>query len=224
MAAKKKGKAIDENADVVEYERLKGMTRRLAPVTHYPGFPYEVHLTDVDVANAWCAPGGKMMVYTGLWHPEKGLVEKGNEDQLAAVMAHEVAHANARHVTEAISRNMTISMAGAAAQTAISAGGYARGADIFGQMFSSGMNVYIPSYSRQNEYEADHIGLMYMARAGYDPREAVKLWKKAAKKKGGDKTSIFASHPSSGARAKRLEEQLPKAMELYIQAGGQGIK
>lgn len=216
-AAKKNGKALDADADAVEFDRLKGVVARLAPVTHYPAFPYEVHLAGIDVVNAWCAPGGKMMVYTGLWDPKKGLVEKGSEDQLAAVMAHEMAHANARHVTESISKNLTIAMAGAAVQTAIHAGGYAQGADLFGEVFSSGMNIYVPSYSRKNEFEADEIGLMYMARAGYDPREAVKLWTKAAKEKK-DKTSIFASHPSNGARAKRLEELLPKAMELYEQA------
>jgi len=213
-AAKKKGKKMDSAADAKEYERIQGIVERIRPHTHYPKFPYEVHLVDSKVVNAWCAPGGKMMVYTGLWDPKKGLVEKGNEDQLAAVLAHEMAHANARHVTESISRNMTIMMAGAAVQTAIAAGGSNTGANLFGEVFSDGMNIYVPSYSRKNEYEADRLGLMYMAKAGYDPREAVKLWKEAAKRKK-DRTSIFASHPSSGARARQLEKLLPEAMALY---------
>jgi len=79
------------------------------------------------------------------------------------------------------------------------------------------MNIFVPSYSRKYEYEADAIGLMYMAKAGYDPRVAVELWKKAAQKKK-DYASIYASHPSSGARAKHLEEILPKAMEFYDEA------
>lgn len=216
-ALKKKGKRIDADADPDEYERLVRIASRIAPVTHYPKFPYEVHLADVDVVNAWCAPGGKMMVYTGLWDPKKGLVEKGSDDQLAAVMAHEIAHATARHVTESISKNMTIALAGTAVQSAIHVGGSARGADLFGEVFSQGMNLYIPSYSRKNESEADRIGFFYMAKAGYDPREAVKLWEKAAKKRK-DKTSIYASHPSSGARAKALEELLPEAMKLYEEA------
>jgi predicted Zn-dependent protease len=216
-AIKQKGKRMDMDADPEEYQRLRRIVADIAPHTHYPKFPYEVHLADVDVVNAWCAPGGKVMVYTGLWDPKKGLVKKGDDDELAAVLAHEMAHANARHVTEAISRTMTIALAGAAVQTAIAAGGSAKGANLFGQVFSDGMNIYIPSYSRGNEYEADRLGLFYMAKAGYDPRVAVRLWKTAAKRKK-DATNIYASHPSSGARARALEQLLPKAMVLYQQS------
>ncbi len=213
-AIKKKGKKMDREADAEEYERLRRIVADIAPHTHYPNFPYEVHLADVDIVNAWCAPGGKIMVYTGLWEPKKGLVKKGNDDELAAVLSHEIAHANARHVTEAISRTMTIAMAGAAVQTAIAAGGSSQGANVFGEIFADGMNLYIPSYSRGNEYEADRVGLIYMAEAGYDPRAAVRLWKEAARRKK-DMTSIFASHPSSGARAKALEKVLPAAILIY---------
>jgi len=216
-AIKQKGKKMDMDADPEEYLRLRRIVANIAPQTHYPKFPYEVHLADVDVVNAWCAPGGKMMVYTGLWDPKKGLVKKGDDAELAAVLAHEMAHANARHVTEAISRTMTIALAGAAVQTAIAAGGSAQGANLFGQVFSDGMNLYIPSYSRGNEYEADRLGLIYMAKAGYDPRVAVKLWQKAAKKKK-DVTSIYASHPSNGSRAMALQKLLPQAMVLYQQS------
>ncbi len=214
QSIKAKGKRMDAEADPEEYERLKGIVARLSKVSHYPNFPYEVHLADVDVVNAWCAPGGMVMVYTGLWDPKKGLVERGNDDQMAAVLAHEIAHATARHVTESISRNMTIMMAGAAVQGAIAAGGSSTGADLFGQIFSDGMNLYIPSYSRGNEREADRLGLMYMAKAGYDPRAAVELWKKAARQKK-DTTSIYSSHPSNGSRAYELEKFLPEAIKVY---------
>jgi len=220
-AIQKKGKKMDSEADPEEYERLKRIVANIAPHTHYPRFPYEVHLADVDIVNAWCAPGGKVMVYTGLWDPKKGLVKKGDDDEIAAVLSHEIAHANARHVTEAISRTMTIAMAGAAVQTAIAAGGSAQGANVFGEIFADGMNLYIPSYSRGNEYEADRVGLIYMAKAGYDPRAAVRLWRKAAKRKK-DMTSIFASHPSSGARAKALEKMLPAAMAIYEETKAKG--
>ena len=215
-AAEKKGTKMDAAADPKEYKRLQEIVARLQSVTHYPGFPYEVHLVESDTVNAWCAPGGKMVVYTGLWDPKEGLVKKGDDDQLAAVLAHEMAHANARHVTEAISRNMTIAIAGAAVQTAIAAGGSAQGANLFGEIFSDGMSIYVPSYSRSNEFEADRLGLIYMAKAGYDPRVAVELWKQAATRKK-DLTSIFASHPSSGTRAKALEAMLPMAMVIYEQ-------
>ncbi len=214
QAIKAKGKRMDAEADPEEYVRLVKIVGKLSAVSHYPNFPYEIHLADIDVVNAWCAPGGKVMVYTGLWDPKKGLVEKGNDDQLAAVLSHEIAHATARHVTESISRNMTIAVAGAAVQTAIAAGGSSVGADLFGEVFSDGLNLYIPSYSRKNEKEADRIGLMYMAKAGYDPRAAVELWKKASLKKK-DRTSIYASHPASGERARELEKYLPEAMKVY---------
>lgn len=214
---KKTDKDVDVAADGKDYKQLQKIVDDIAKVSHYPDFPYEVHLADVDVVNAWCAPGGKMMVYTGLWDPKKGLVQEGNADELAAVLAHEIAHANARHVTESISRNMTIMMVGTAVQTAIGAAGSGSGADLFGQVFSNGMNLYIPSYSRKNEYEADRLGLVYMAKAGYDPRVAVELWKRASKRKK-DKTSIFASHPASGERAKALEAALPEAMPYYEEA------
>lgn len=216
-AAKKKGSKMDAAADPVEYERLKRIVARIQPFTHYPSFPYEIHLVESKVVNAWCAPGGKMVVYTGLWDPKEGLVEKGNDDQLAAVIAHEIAHANARHVTESISRNMTIAIAGAAVQTAIAAGGSAQGANLFGEIFSDGMSIFVPSYSRSNEFEADRLGLIYMAKAGFDPRAAVELWRKAASRKK-DMTSIFASHPSSGSRARALELMLPEALVYYNEA------
>lgn len=214
---KAKGKRMDTEADPVEYERIKRITSDIASVSHHTDFPFEAHLADIDVVNAWCAPGGKMMVYTGLWDSQKGLVEKGNDDQLAAVISHEVAHATARHVTESLSRNITIMLVGAAVQSAIAVGGSAEGANLFGQIFSDGMNLYIPSYSRKNELEADRIGLIYMSKAGYDPREAVALWEKAAKKKK-DKTSLYASHPASGARAEALKKNLPEAMQFYEEA------
>ena len=118
---------------------------------------------------------------------------------------------------EAISRATTISLVGTAVQTAIAAGGSSQGADVFGQVFSGGMDLYLPSYSRGNEIEADRIGLFYMAKAGYDPRAAVELWKKAAAHKK-DYTSIFASHPASGARARELEKVLPQAIAMYDEA------
>lgn len=211
---KGKGKKMDADADSDEYVRIKGIVSKIAAVSHHPEFPYEVHLADMDVVNAWCAPGGKIMVYTGLWDPGKGLVLRANDDEIAAVLAHEIAHATARHVTESISKGMTIMLVGAAVQSAIAAGGSAEGANLFGSVLSDGMNIYLPSYSRKNEGEADRLGLFYMAQAGYDPRAAVALWKSAAKKKK-DKTSIYASHPASGERAAALEKLLPEAMAAY---------
>jgi len=214
-------KKVDSKKNQEELLRLRRIVKRLAPYTHYPRFPYEVHLADVDLVNASAAPGGKIIVFEGLWDPKKGLVEKGNDAQLAAVLAHEIAHATARHVTEAVSRGMTIGLIGTAAQGAAYAGGGANAAYAVGQAAGLGFNLYFPVYSRGNESEADRVGLIYMAKAGYDPRVAVELWKRAArmaKKQGKNEYSIFSSHPPSGVRAQQLEKILPEAMNYYMAA------
>ena len=205
---------VDPPEDTAETQRLQAMVNRIAKVSHLPNLPYEVHLADAPVVNAWAAPGGKMMVYAGLWDPKKGLVNQESDDELAAVLAHEISHVTARHVTESLTQNMTVALAGAVASSAIAMGGSVQGSNLFGQFFSTGYNIYAPSYSRKNESEADRIGLFYMAKAGYDPRAAVAVWQRASQRKG-DAGSIFASHPSSGERAKNLQKYLPEALAIY---------
>lgn len=205
---------VDELADQEMLNRLNKIVHNLSQVSHLPDLPFEVHLADAPIVNAWCAPGGKIMVYSGLWDPKKGLVNKESDDEIAAVLAHEISHATARHVTESLSQNMTIMLAGTIVGSAIQAGGSAQGANIFNQFFSTGFNIYAPSYSRKNEKEADRIGLFYMAKAGYNPQAAIDVWTRAAQKRG-DASSIFASHPSSGERAKELNQYLPQAMQIY---------
>jgi len=212
--AKYQGKKVEVDTDIEQLDRLKVIVDRVGKASHLPDLPYEIHLAEIPVANAWAAPGGKMMVYSGLWDPKKGLVSKENDEEIAAVLSHEIAHSTARHVTESLSTHMTIGLAGTVASSAIGAAGSQMGQNLFGQFFSMGYNVFAPTYSRKNEYEADRIGLFYMAKAGYDPRAAVRVWKRAAEKKG-DRSTIFASHPSSGARAKALEKYLPQAIALY---------
>lgn len=205
---------IDSKEDQVMLGRIRTVVSRVSKVSHIPDLPYEAHLADADIVNAWCAPGGKIMVYSGLWDPKKGLIHKESDDELAAVLSHEIAHATARHSTKTLSKMMTLQLAGAAVSTVISQTGTVQGADLFNEVFYQGMNIYVPSYSRKNELQADYLGLIYMAKAGYDPRVAVDLWKRAAQKRG-DQTSIYASHPSSGARAAELEKHLPEAMKYY---------
>ncbi len=222
-ALKKKKKPVDAEADAVLTEKVQKITKRIGAVSHYPAFPYEAHLAKVDVVNAWCAPGGKVMVYTGLFDPKKGLVRRESgfaggsptfDDELAAVISHEIAHATARHVTEALSRNFTIMTIGTIAVSAISASGAGTVQNVFNNVIQEGINLYIPFYSRGNESEADRIGILYMAKAGYKPRAAVDLWYRACKKKG-DMYSLYTSHPSSCQRAKNLEQLLPQAVIEY---------
>jgi predicted Zn-dependent protease len=211
---KYQGKVVEVDVDKEQLQRLQTIVDKIAKGSHLPNLPYEVHLAEIPVVNAWCAPGGKMMVYSGLWDPKEGLVSKNNEAELAAVLSHEMAHANARHVTEMLSTNMTIMLAGTVAQSAIGAAGSPMGSNLFGQFFSYGYNIFAPTYSRKNELEADRVGLFYMAKAGYDPQVAVQVWERASKKKG-DMTTIYASHPGSGERAKELKKYLPVAEKIY---------
>lgn len=218
---KRSKKEYDSEDNKDQLKLIKYIVDDIAKVSHYPNFPYEVHLADVAIVNAWCAPGGKIMVYEGLWDPVNGLIKKGDVDELAAVLAHEIAHATARHITESISRNMTIYAIGATASQIISTHSSVAG-DIFESLFTEGLNIFIPSYSRKNEAEADRIGLMYMASAGYDPRAAVRVWERAARGKKGDRTSIYSTHPSSGERANLLKKYLKDALVLYEQAKASG--
>jgi metalloendopeptidase OMA1, mitochondrial len=209
-------KKMDAVADPAMSKKIQLIADDIAKVSHIPKFPWEVHLADVDVVNAWCAPGGKIMVYSGLYDAKKGLVDVNKTDELAAVMAHEITHATARHVTESLSRQQSAVLVGQVALSAIASAGSQVTTDMFQQVITGGLNIYLPAYSRKNESEADRIGLFYMAAAGYNPQAAVDVWYRACKKRG-DKTSIFASHPSSCQRAKDLEKLMPKAQELYLQ-------
>jgi predicted Zn-dependent protease len=177
---------------------------RIASVADDPGYEWEFTVFQDDSPNAFALPGGKVGVNSGLFK----VVE--NESQLAAVMAHEVAHAIARHSAERMSRQIALqgglAVAGATSETV------AQYSQVLAQAATLG--IVLP-FSRDQEAEADEIGLTYMARAGYDPRAAVQLWQNFATY-GGDRPPEFLStHPSPGSRIERLQKLMPKAMEIY---------
>jgi len=210
-------KKMDDDADPAMTSRIRKITSRIGAVSHNPSFPYEAHYADEDVVNAWCAPGGKVMVYSGLFEDKKGFVKTDSDDELAAVLGHEIAHATARHVTEAMSRNYTLSTLGSVALSAISSSGTGAVQNVFSRALVEGVTLYIPFYSRTNEEEADRLGILYAAKAGYNPKAAVDLWYRACQKKG-DLYSIYNSHPSNCQRAKDLEKLLPQAQVEYEKA------
>lgn len=167
-------------------------------------FPWEVRLLDNDqVVNAFCLPGGKMAVYTGI------LPVAQSETGLAVVMGHEIAHALERHGTEAVSRQM-----GAGVILQILTGGEP------GQMAQLAASLTNLSFGRRAELEADRSGLRYMARAGYNPQEAVAFWQRMAAGAGPSPPEWLSTHPSNSNRIEQIEELLPEAMELYRQSGG----
>jgi metalloendopeptidase OMA1, mitochondrial len=162
-------------------------------------FDWEVHVVQDDaMVNAWCMPGGKMAVYTGI------LPFTQDANGLAVVMGHEIAHAVARHGTERMTHQMGIE-----AVLAYIAGDYAA---LGGQ--AAGLLVLMP-WGRKQELEADEIGLIYMARAGFDPREAPKFWERMAAASSGAPPEWLSTHPSNENRIKQLNELMPKAMAEY---------
>ncbi len=213
-AFEKKHVPVDDAADTEMTQRIRMMTKRIGAISHYPVFPYEAHYAKVDIVNAWCAPGGKVMVYSGLFDPKKGLVRRDNPDELAAVLGHEISHATARHVTKSLSQNMTLMAVGQIAVSAIAASGGGVVQDAFNRAIVEGINLYVPAYSRKNEAEADRIGIMYAAKAGYNPQAAVDLWYRACHTRG-NPFGLYDSHPPNCSRAKALEVLLPQAMAEY---------
>ncbi len=178
--------------------------RRIVKVAQGPGYNWSFTVFQDESPNAFALPGGKVGVNTGMFKVAK------TESQLAAVIAHEIAHAVARHSSERLSRQIALqgglAVAGAASQTA------AQYSQILAQAATLG--VVLP-FTRTQEAEADEIGVIYMARAGYDPRAAIKLWQNFARQ-GGDRPPEFLStHPSPDNRIKRLQQIMPKALEIY---------
>jgi predicted Zn-dependent protease len=207
------------NRDPKQVERVRGIAKRLIPQTAVfrkdaLEWKWEVNVITSPEVNAWCMPGGKIAVYTGI-------IEKLQitDDELAAVMGHEMSHALREHSRERASQ-----------QVAAGAGTTLAGivADIFlpgsGQLATQGaglgtqVGVLLP-YSRVHETEADRMGVELAARAGYDPRAAIALWQKMAKLSGGSAPpQLLSTHPSNEARIRDLTEFSQKVLPLYEQA------
>ena len=209
--AQKKG-LLNRNPQQVQ--RVKVIAQRLIPQTQVfrkdaPGWAWEVNvLTSKDV-NAWAMPGGKMAVYTGL-------IERLNatDDELAAVMGHEIAHALREHARERIARQMSTEAASTIGSIAIQ---ILTGVQLDPQIAGTvGQAVFVLPNSRENEQEADVIGVELMARAGYDPRAAISLWQKMGQATGGGGPPEFLStHPSGATRLRDLQGYVDKVMPLY---------
>jgi predicted Zn-dependent protease len=213
----KQGVAV--NRDPARVEQLGAMVRRIGAVSDLPELPYTVTLYHTNIVNAAAAPGGSLMVYEGLYDPEVGLVR--DEDELAAVIAHEIAHVTCRHVAEQVSKAKTANVVSGAVGMLADIFGYGNVYDLAEGVLSVSSVVWLPAYSRRDEQEADRVGLLYMARAGYDPRAAPRLWRRAAEdpaQQGGG--GIFSSHPSHGDRERILAAAMPEAMEAYRRARG----
>ena len=182
----------------------KGMTSVLE------GYQWEFNLIDNKEANAWCMPGGKVVVYTGL------LPITQNEAALAIVLGHEIAHAISQHGSERMSQALLQQLGGVALQVAL-ANKPAETQNLFLSAYGIGSSVgVILPFSRKEESEADKYGLYFSAMAGYNPQEAIPFWKRMAAASAGQKPPEFLStHPSDENRIARLEGFMPEALSYY---------
>jgi predicted Zn-dependent protease len=174
------------------------------------GYEWEFNLIEDESVNAWAMPGGKVVVYTGL------IPVAQTEAGLATVIGHEVAHAFARHGAERMSQGLLLEMGGIALSKAVETRPAAT-RDLFMRSYGIGtqVGVLLP-YSRVQESEADHLGLIFMAMAGYDPHEAVPFWERmAASKEGPRPPEILSTHPADSTRISRIRELIPMAMQYY---------
>jgi predicted Zn-dependent protease len=171
-------------------------------------YKWEFNLVDNKEVNAWCMPGGKVVVYTGL------LPVTQNETALACVMGHEIAHAIARHGNERMSQGLVVQGIQAAGAVALNKNPTA--VSLFNQAFGVGGNMGMLAFSRANELEADHLGVIFMAMAGYNPQESIPFWTRMASMSQGQKPPEFMStHPSDATRVQKLQQLMPEAMKYY---------
>ena len=176
-------------------------------------FRWEFNLVESEEVNAWCMPGGKVVVYEGI------LPITQNEAGLAVVMGHEIAHAIARHGQERMSQGLLVQTGGLALSAALATKPETT-RTLWMAAFGVGASVgVILPYSRLHESEADHLGLIFMAMAGYDPHAAVGFWERMAEqKKGGAPPEFLSTHPADESRIQKIKAQIPDAMRYYKRA------
>ncbi len=177
-------------------------------------YKWEFNLVANNQVNAFCMPGGKIVVYEGM------LPVTQDETSLAIVLGHEIAHAVAKHSAEQLSKQMRQQYAAQIGGNVLSQVGQAKGmgtttaalANLVGQMGFKFANL---KYSRDNETEADHLGLIFAAMAGYDPRLAIPFWERMSQQGGNSKSELFSDHPSDAKRMAALQKRMPEALKYY---------
>ena len=194
--------------------RVEQVGGRIAQVADRPNFEWAFHTINKPVLNAFCLPGGKVFVYTLLLD-----LTGGNDAELAAVMGHEIAHAIARHGAERASQAQASSMGGTLLGLGV---GVLTGSSALGQTAQGGysalaqLGILLP-YSRSQESEADYIGSILAAKAGYDPRAAITFWEKMIQASKGEKETpaFLSTHPQSETRIADLKRAMPEVLKYY---------
>ena len=201
------------NRDPAQVERVRGVARRLIPATGVfrpdaPSWKWEVNVLSTNELNAWCMAGGKIAFYTGIIDRLQL-----SDDEIAAIMGHEIAHALREHARERASQAMVTNI-GVSVLGAVLGAGQA-GTDLIGM--AAKVSFQLPN-SREHETEADRMGVELAARGGYDPRAAITLWQKMAKASNGGPPQWLSTHPSNETRQGDLAQYAARVMPLYEQA------
>lgn len=204
-----------ESKDTLQVERIRRVGARIAAAANKPDYKWEFHLIEKDTVNAFCLPGGKVFFYTGI------LNLTTTNDELAAVMGHEVAHALLRHGGERMSAAMAAQAGGQIGAIAIGASAGSGASQVFGQMYGIGaqVGVLLP-HSRAQESEADEVGMILAAKAGYEPSGALSLWRKMdayAKSKGQNTPGFLSTHPTTGDRIEAIQSKMGAIRAKYFQ-------
>lgn len=186
----------------IKYMKDNGLIKRI------DNFKWDFNLVSNTSVNAWCMPGGKVVVYSGILDYTK------DEDGLAVVMSHEIAHAIARHGNERMSQQLVAVMGGVSLSLALSQKPEET-KNLFLMCYGVGSALGMLAYSRSHEYEADKIGMVFMALAGYDPSKAVDFWERMSKIEGTKLPQFLSTHPSDENRIKAIKAFLPTAQKYY---------
>ena len=197
-----------------ELEIVKRVANRLAIATGKTGetFDWRVSLIADNQQNAFCLPGGKIVVYTGI------IPVAQSEAALATVLGHEMAHATSRHGAQRVLQQNLMQTAMSGIAVSLSDMDYDQQRAIMGALGAGAQYGVLMPFSRKDESEADEIGLMYMARAGYDPRESIRFWERMEANSQAQPPEFLSTHPSHGTRIAQLQALMPKAMEEYNRA------
>lgn len=209
---------------VIQNPRVTGIANKLISATNLyleqnnlsdlkQQMQWEINVVNSSQVNAFCMPGGKIVVYTGL----VSLVGNGaqSDAELAAVIGHEIAHALARHSSERLSNTMLQNIGGQILGTAVANKSQTLQM-VINQAYGLGAQTFVAlPFGRKQEYEADKIGLVLMALAGYHPSAAITLWEKMAKQSGGVQNEFMSTHPSEANRIKEIQAYMPTALTYY---------
>jgi predicted Zn-dependent protease len=207
-----KAKPSSDQAATAMVQRVAKRIADAAEANFHPGYQWQVTLVDdPKTVNAWCLPGGKIAVYSGI------LALTQDETGLAVVLGHETAHALAHHSAERLTRSQLMQLGETGILAAVAAG-KPEAVKTVGAALGLGAQVGVElPFSRQQESEADHIGLVLMAKAGYDPARAVDFWQRMATYSQGKEPPAFLSdHPSSADRVAAIKQELPEAKASFV--------